>query len=72
MTLAAYLLRRIADDPRVAYHFDPITQSMEMLTAEYAKEQGLDVEEFRKTYYGRLRFERPRCSSCECPRCSGE
>lgn len=47
MTLAGYLLRRIAYDPRVAYHFDPITQSMEMLTAEYAKEQGIDVEEFR-------------------------
>ena len=72
MTLAAYLLNRIREDARLAYHFDPITQSMEMLTAEYAKEQGLDVDEFRKAYYSRLRFERPRCSNCECSRCSGE
>lgn len=72
MTLAQYLLNRIREDARIAYYFDPITQSMEMLTAEYAKEQGLDVEEFRKNYYGSLRFERPRCSSCGCPRCSGE
>lgn len=64
MTLAAYLLRRIADDPRLAYHFDPITHSMEMLTAAYAAEQGINVEDFRKTYYARLRFERPRCREC--------
>lgn len=64
MTLAAYLLRRIADDPRLAYHFDPITQSMEMLTAAYAAEQGINVEDYRKTYYAGLRFERPRCREC--------
>ncbi len=72
MTLAAHLLQRIREDSRLAYYFDPITQSMEMLTAEYAKEQGLDVEEFRKGYYSRLGYETPRCSNCECERCSGE
>lgn len=70
MTLAAYLLRRIREDSRLAYHFDPITQSMEMLTAEYAKEQGLDLDEFRKTYYAKLRFERPKCVNCECSECT--
>jgi hypothetical protein len=64
MTVAQYLLERIRNDPRVAYHFDPITQSMEMLTATYAAEQGIDVEEFRKTYYASLRFEKPLCSEC--------
>jgi hypothetical protein len=69
MTAAAYLLRRIADDPRVAYHFDPMTQSMELLTAEYAKEKGIDVEVFRNNFYASLRFERPRCSNCSCKDC---
>jgi hypothetical protein len=64
MTLATYLIRRIADDPRVAWHFDPITQSMELLTAAYAEEHGLDVEEFRKKYYASLKFERPQCRDC--------
>jgi hypothetical protein len=65
MTLSGYLLRRIRDDARLAYYFDPMTQSMEMLTAAYATEQGLDVEEFRKTYYASLRFERPTCRECQ-------
>ena len=64
MTLAAYLLQRIARDPRLAYHFDPMTESMERLTATYAEERGLKVEEFRKTYYASLRFEKPMCSEC--------
>ncbi len=64
MTLAAYLLARIASDPRLAYHFDPLTRSMEMLTETYAKERGLDVEEFRKSYYATLKFERPTCADC--------
>jgi len=59
MTLAAHLLKRIREDARLAYYFDPITTSMELLTAEYAKEQSLDLEEFRKAYYAQLRFERP-------------
>lgn len=66
MTLAAYLLKRIREDARLAYYFDPITQSMEMLTAEFAKEKGLDMEEFRQTYYAQLRFERPQSANCEC------
>jgi hypothetical protein len=64
MTAATYLLRRIADDPRLAYHFDPITTSMEMLTKEVAAERGEDLEEFRKRYYATLKFEKPMCSDC--------
>jgi len=63
-TLAACLLRRIKRDSRLAYHFDPITESMQMLTSAYAAEQGIDVEEFRKSYYPLLRFERPSCPEC--------
>lgn len=54
-----HLLSRIARDPRLAYYFDPLTKSMELLTAEYAAQKGLDVEEFRRNYYARLRFEAP-------------
>lgn len=64
MTLADHLLRRIARDPRLAYHFDPITTSMEMLTEAYAAENSLDLEEFRRTYYAELRFEAPLCREC--------
>lgn len=64
MTAVSYLIARIQRDPRLAYHFDPITESMQLLTTEYAKEHGLDVEEFRKQYYPSLRFERPRCGVC--------
>jgi len=64
MTATDHLLRRIANDSRLAYYFDPMTRSMEMLTAAYATEQGIDVEEFRKTYYARLRFEKPMCQEC--------
>lgn len=64
MTLVTYLIRRIADDPRVAYHFDPITQSMELLTTAYAAEHGLNVEKFRAEYYPKLKFERPLCHKC--------
>lgn len=67
-TLAAYLINRILSDPRVAYHFDPFTQSMEMLTAQYAQEQGRDVEEYRASLYPKLRFEKPKCNDC----CSDE
>jgi hypothetical protein len=59
MTAAAYLLDRIAHNPRLAYYFDPITRSMELLTKEYAEQQGLDLEDFRRSYYARLKFEAP-------------
>lgn len=63
MTAAAHLLDRIARDPRLAYYFDPLTRSMEILTAEYASQKGLDLEEFRRTYYEQLKFESPKSCS---------
>lgn len=59
-----HLVRRIAGNPRLAYYFDPLTESMSLLTAAYADVYGLDVESFRKDFYAALRFEAPRCRGC--------
>lgn len=64
MTLAAALVRKIMDDPRVAYYFDPLTRTMEILTETYAQEIGEDLEVFRKRFYASLKFEEPTCSGC--------
>lgn len=55
-----HLLDRIARDPRLAYHFDFFSRSMELLTEEYARQTGLDLEEFRRNYYAKLTFEAPK------------
>jgi hypothetical protein len=57
--LARHLLKRIVADPRLAYYFDPLTRSMELLTEAHAAEQGIDLELFRKTYYAQLKFVPP-------------
>ena len=57
--LTTHLLQRVARDPRLAYYFDPLTQSMELLTEAHAAEQQIDLEEFRRTYYPQLKFEPP-------------
>lgn len=59
MSACEHLLRRIAKDPKLAWYFDPCTESMELLTRDYCKEIDADLEGFRKTYYSTLRFERP-------------
>ena len=64
MTVTEHLLERIARDPRLAYYFDPMTQSMEMLTEEYAQQNSLVLEDFRRDYYSRLKFEAPCCQEC--------
>lgn len=64
MTATAYLLDRIARDPRLAYYFDPLSRSMEMLTAEYAEQNGLELEGFRQRYFANLKFEAPKCREC--------
>lgn len=65
MNAIAYLLDRIARDPRLAYYFDPATRSMELLTEQYAADHDLDLEDFRRNYYARLKFEKPECQD-EC------
>ena len=69
MTVVEHLLARIARDPRLAYYFDRFTQSMEMLTEEYAGQKGLDLEDFRRDYYAKLKFEAPACRECQCQHC---
>ncbi len=59
-----HVLRRIIDDPRLAYHFDPLTESFQLLTAAYAEAQGKDVAEVRRGCENRMRFEEPLCSEC--------
>lgn len=65
MTVAAHLINRILRDPRLAYYFDPLTESMELLTAQYAAEEHIDLEDFRARYYAKLKFERPVCAECQ-------
>jgi hypothetical protein len=64
VTLAAHLLNRILRDPRLAYYFDPVTESMELLTAAYAAETGQDVEVVRREVEKFIRFEPPACKEC--------
>lgn len=58
-TLTTHLLQRIAREPRLAYYFDPISRSMELLTEAHAADHALDLEGFRETYYPQLKFEAP-------------
>lgn len=63
----AYLLRRIKDDPRVAYHF-AFTESLKLLTEAHALANGMDPKTFHTDFEVRLSTERPRCRSGECHR----
>lgn len=58
------LLGRIEHDARVAYYFDPITESFHLLTRAFSLASGLEAAEFQKTFRERMRFERPRCREC--------
>ena len=60
----AYLLNRIVRDPRLAYHFDPLTESYELLTAAHAEAVGQGIADFRTAYQAMMKFERPKCSDC--------
>lgn len=55
----AHLLRRISRDPRLAYHFDPLTESFRLLTDAYAEARGLDADKFRKEFAATIKFEAP-------------
>jgi hypothetical protein len=37
---------------------------MELLTQDYADRHGLNVVDFRREYYARLKYEEPRCRVC--------
>jgi len=54
------VLRRIKDDPRVAYYICPMSQTYDLLVAAHCELNGLDEQKFRGDFESRLRFESPR------------
>ncbi len=61
----AYLLRRLKDDPRLAYYF-PMTQSLRLLTAAYAEATNQDAAAFHDQFERGLKTEAPCCPSGDC------
>ena len=55
----AATLRRIKDDPRVAYYICPMTHTYDLLVAAHCELNGLDEERFRAEFEPALRFENP-------------
>jgi hypothetical protein len=53
------VLRRIVRDPRIAYYFDPLTDSFEKLTAAHAALHGLDVTKVRADMAAVMKYEAP-------------
>lgn len=60
-----YVLRRMQQDPRLAYLIGPGSQCYELLTEEAAQAAGKPVEEFRKQLEARLTYE-PWPVKCNC------
>lgn len=58
-TAVRHILLRLQRDPRLAYYFDPFTESFELLTAAEAERLGRPVEDYRKEFAATLKFERP-------------
>lgn len=56
----AAVLNRIKRDPRVAYYFDPITDSFEKLVAAHCELNDLDEPQFRNDFEAGLKFEAPK------------
>ena len=53
------MLKRIKDDPRVAYYICPMTHTYDLLVAAHCELNGLDEEQFRAEFEKHLRFEPP-------------
>lgn len=51
------LIRRISDDPRVAWLIGPGSQTYDAVTSAYAQMIGRDVNEFRKDFEAGLEFQ---------------
>jgi hypothetical protein len=65
----AHLLRRVRNDPRLAYHMF-MTETLSLAMRAYAEANGLDAATFRKDYEATVMTEAPRCVDCtmECNR----
>lgn len=55
----AATLKRIKEDPRVAYYICPMTQTYDLLVAAHCELNGLDESEFTSKFEPSLRFENP-------------
>jgi len=51
-----HVLQKIKENPRVAYHFCPATESYRILTESYAESEGIDVDGFRADFIKQLTF----------------
>lgn len=55
----AAVLRRIKNDPRVAYFICPHSDTYDKVIAAHCELNGLDETEFRHTFEAGLQFEAP-------------
>ena len=60
----AAVIRRIQDDPRVAWYISPGTRTYEVLTEAAAEAEGAEIAAYRRELEASLKFEAPRCSEC--------
>lgn len=59
------VIRRIQDDPRVAYYLAPGTRTYEVLTEAAAEAEGVEVAAYRRDLETSLKFEAPpKCRDC--------
>lgn len=58
-TAVVHLLRRVQEDPRLAYYISPYTTSLELLMAAGAALAGRDPAEFKAEFQRTLRMEAP-------------
>ncbi len=61
----ASVLKRIQNDPRIAFYICPATQTYDLLVAAHCEMNGLDEKEFRLKFESNLRFENPADDKCE-------
>ncbi len=54
----AYFMKRLKEDPRLAYIAGPGSQLYEMMCAAYASAQGVDCDEFKKEFGAGLKFQK--------------
>lgn len=58
MSAAAYVLRRMREDPRLAYLIGPGSQTYELLTQEVAQAAGRDAQQYRSEFERDLKTQR--------------
>lgn len=59
-----HLLRRLIRDPRIAYYFDPCTESFELLTKAHALLTGQAAADVSAHQAHNMFYAPPTCSAC--------